>query len=115
MAPAHVRERVDAAIRRAVDKDLKPFLAGGTYRSRGEHALGLLAIALYAGVRAGLDPNAAPLAAGFEEIDKLPWKNTYSVSLALLALESRSVKKARKSAGETHIRFEKAAVEKRDL
>ncbi len=112
-----LRSQVDQAVKRGVDKDIRPYLEKAAYRSKGpDHALGSLAIALYAGTKAGLDPWAPPLGPGFDEIDKLPWKGTYSVALALLALEARSIKRVRtRRAGETRERFEKVAVEKRDL
>ena len=115
LGAATIRSRAEQAVKRGLDKDLRPFLERAAYRPKGpDHALGHLGLALYAAVKAGMDPAQPPLTAAFEDIDKLPWKNTYSVSLALLALESRSVKRVKRP-GESRARFEKEGVEKRDL
>jgi hypothetical protein len=113
--PAKGRSRAEQAVRRALDREVKPFLERALHRQKAaEHQLGWLGAMLYAGAKGGLDTGSGAAERGYEEIEKLPWRNVYSVSLALLALEARSVKRVRARAGETRVRYEKEAVSARD-
>jgi HEAT repeat protein len=116
-----VRDAADRAVKRGVDI-LKPCLQKAEYR-REDFALGRVALALFALEKAGFEPSDPILKAGFDDFERFPplaekagSAETYSVALAILALEGKSVKRAKeRPGGGTRIRYEKADAEKQDL
>lgn len=119
--------KLDAAVEKAVGRGvviLKDFVKDAKYR-KGTYPLGWVALAVFALEKAGVDPNDLVLRAGFEDFDSFPplggppgvTPEVYSVALAILAIEGKSVRRAPPSAGAgaTAIRYEKGNVEKADL
>ncbi len=94
-----LEREVDAAIERALDKRLRPYLARKAWRTVNAQKLGHLALMLYAAFKAGLEPTDPVAREALAEIESVPWEETYSVALALLALEASGMKRTRPRGG----------------
>ncbi len=118
LGTAKFQGEVDAAVKKGVDKVLRPFLEKAPYRRYGSQALGHAALALYACMKAGVDPKDKGLAEGWNDLAKLPRNEVYSVALAILALESKSVKRVKEKGDGggigTRPRFKKGEVDDDD-
>jgi HEAT repeat protein len=103
---------VDEAIQKALDTVLKPYLVQRKYAQLKGHKMGYLALMLYAARNAGLNPRGPVFRKALADLHALPPKDTYSVSLAIMATESGSFEavKGRRDKGATVSRFKKGAV-----
>lgn len=115
-----VRDSADRAVKRGVDI-LKPYLQKAEYR-REDYPLGRLALALFALEKAGIEPGDSLLKQGFDDFERFPplaekggSAETYSVALAIMALEGKSVRRAKEKTSGTRIRYEKGDLVKVDL
>jgi len=116
LGTARFKVEVDKAVERAVDKVLRPYLKQAPYRRNPWQALGHCAVVVYACLKAGVDPEKDPvLREAFQDVLKLPREETYSVALALMCLEAKSIKRQRPEEGSTRPRFVKDDPAKQDL
>lgn len=102
-----LEQQAAEAVARALAGVLRPYLEQRGYSRNQDQQLGHLALVLYAALMAGLEP-AAPLArSALAEIERLPWEETYSVALAILALEASGLERGAAGPGSTRPRVRK--------
>ncbi|MFC1706475.1 hypothetical protein ACFL59_06570 [Planctomycetota bacterium] len=107
------QKQVDKAVNRARSQILVPYLSRKPYQRLKGQALGNLALVLYAALQAGLKKDESLAKQGFEDLTTMPLKETYSVALAILALEARSLRRIPEPHGKgraTRPRIEKEEV-----
>ena len=85
--PKDIRKGIEKAIAKGVEALKKGSGAGMTSR------MGYLAINLFALLRAGVSPDDPVVAGGFKKLLAMPLDSTYDVSLLIMALEARSIRR----------------------
>ncbi|RME76676.1 MAG: hypothetical protein D6776_00855 [Planctomycetota bacterium] len=91
--PEALQREVDAAVARALSKRLLPYLKGESWKRVKSQRLGNLALVLYAALKAGLPPDDPVAARALAALGTEPRQETYSVALAILALEASGLER----------------------
>lgn len=83
--------------------------------SMGSSQMGPLALKLFALLRSGVSPDEKVIQQGFESLAKMAPKRTYGVSLYIMALEAKSVKRGDPEGASTVPRYQRGRIGKNDM
>jgi hypothetical protein len=108
-SPEEIKRNIAEAISRGASW-LKGYVKGAS----GTPRMGKLALSMFALLRSGVEASDPVILAGFKKLATMELKQTYDVSLYIMALEARSVTRHPPEEGSTIPRFERGRPAKAD-